>query len=253
MPLINQISIPRFDSLLSKLLGIKERQIAPSVASELVPVLPVQDPASLELAFVKGEQTLWANDTPFMWGASVAAIHPVICFGNPTGSGKLITIEKIQYYAAPDVIDFSGFVKLDWIVTSPHAAGFGGVGVGFPAILNAADWNEDFIGAWRDTRWWSPANLGGNQGHALRYFAANKLAAGIVGGGSNIWSGGSSLWSMFNYQPFRCLDHPEVVLSPGAALRFQCTFRQPLNIVIKFDFAWRERPLEDSEVRPGSS
>lgn len=253
MPLINQISIPRFDSLLSKLLGIKERQVAPSVASELVPTIPVQDPAALELAFVKGEQVLWANDTPFIWGATLAAVHPVICFGNPTGSGKLITVERIQYYPAPDIADYQAYVKLDWIVTSPHAAGFGGVGVGFPAILNAADWNEDFVGVWRDTRWWSPANGGGNLGHALRYFVANKLAAGIVGGGSNCWSGASATHAAISGDwPFRT-PHPEVVLSPGSALRFQATFRQPLNTVIKFDFAWRERPLEDSEVRPGSS
>ena len=252
MPLINQISIPRFDSLLSKILGLKERVVAPSVGTELLPTFPVQDPAASEIYFTKGEQLLWLNDVPFMWGASVAAIHPVIALGNPLGSGKLITIEHIHYEPAPDIANYNALIKLDWSIVGQHGPGFGGVGVGFPAILNAADWNEDFIGVWRDTRWWPVPNTGGNLGHALRYFAANKLAAGVSGGGSVTWHGSCGINSASGIvSPFKW--DGECVLAPGAALVFRCTFRQTLNQSIKFDMMWRERPLEDSELRPGAS
>lgn len=260
MPLRNLISIPRFDSLLSKLLGIKERSIAPTVATELLPVLSVQDPKAAELDFVRGEQRLFLHDDVAAHGSAASEIHPLICLGNPIGSGKLITLEGFQFYPAPEdsepPVGYSGIVKLDWVISGPFTGG------GFPTWLSigggATQWSLNNIGVWADTRWWSPANSGGNLGHALQYYTANGEAAVGSGGGSLGGSGIAAVESFTAAGPVSCSVYKwtePIVLHPGAALRYLCTFRLPTggNLIFKFDAWWRERPLEDTEIRPGSS
>ena len=253
MPLINQISIPRFDSLLAKLFGLKERSVAPSVATEIVPTIGV-DTQVTELYYVRGERILSLSDTPIMWGATVSAVTDVIAFGNPLGSNTLITLEEMMYYPAPDVVNYRCNAKLDWSINSPFSSGFGGVGVGFPATMNPADWNVDFSGVWRDSRWFDVNNLGGNLGHVLQYWVANKVGATDTNIGSLIWSGASAISSGTSgaaYQPFEWKG--EVVLHPGSCMIGTRTFCDPISQVIKFQISWRERPLEDAEIRAGSS
>lgn len=260
MPLINQISVPRFSSLLSKIFGIKERDITPTLGTEILPTFNVQDARAPELYFTKGERILGGCMVPFMWGATVTAVHPVIAFGNPTNSNTLITVEKIKMYPALDGDPYNAVVKLDYVMGSPFApanvAGEPINGVifpGFPGALAAADWDENFMGVWRDGRWFNTANLGGNLGHVMRFFVANKLAAVGSLGGSNIWSQVSASSNQAISTWIDVFEEVDWVLSPGQGVRIFCTHRAPVGISIKWEIQWRERPLEDSEVRAGSS
>jgi hypothetical protein len=256
VPLRNLISIPRFDSMLSKLLGIKERSIAPTVATELIPVIPVQSPNAGELYFTRGERILSLHDQVAEWGNAVDSLANVAIFANPPGSRTLVIVERIQIYPSPEdqaAGTFTSDVHHDVHITASFDS----------SLFVPGFWARNNVGVWRDTRWFVPSNPGGNAGHVAEFWKAQQLAAVAPFGASTLWSDVSSTWLGVTGVP-ECAPWNywgrEIVLAPGGALIWTCAWRSPPpavggnpGIISKFDIQWRERPLEDSEQRPGSS
>lgn len=95
--IVNQIQGGRWDNLLRKIFPIKDRSVAPVLASELVPYVTVQE---------WEDELFWARDERMAWGATnqpaVALRLSHVQLFNPAGSQTLITLDHIIVAADGD-------------------------------------------------------------------------------------------------------------------------------------------------------
>ena len=99
--MFNQIQVPRYSSIIRRLLRIVEDQPLPQLQGELQPTIVLENDRP-EFAYL-GETKLWATgDT--ITGASSNYGHFV--FENPEGSGVIMVIEGMRIYT-------SGATKVD--------------------------------------------------------------------------------------------------------------------------------------------
>lgn len=96
MGLVNQISLGRYDSYLSKLLQCKERSVAPSVATEILPVIDVEK-VNPEGRLLQGVRLGLAGFEV----AAVAAQFSIIILTNPAGSNQLLVVEHAYLTTFP--------------------------------------------------------------------------------------------------------------------------------------------------------
>lgn len=256
MPLRNLVTIPRFDSFLAKVFGLKERSVSPTIATEIIPTVQVTPSDAAELYFVRGERLCAYHQVVDLFGSSETTITSVAVFGNPGRSGVLATVEAIQFYPAPESsIDISHLVKLDCTIAPAILPG-----LPFPDYLlppHSSDWllpGND--GTFADTRW--ATNSGMNSGYACRLARASVQAPALGPMGGSLAFSGIAALSCTGALPAVATANPyeyrhPIVLRPGAAIRMLCTYRFPVPSSIKLDIRWRERPLEDAEIRAGSS
>jgi len=88
--LLNQIQSGRWDELLRRLFPVKDRTIAPVLASELVGQVVVQN-WEPELYVLRGERLAIGTATQ----TAVAAEFPHTQLFNPAGSGNLLIVDEI--------------------------------------------------------------------------------------------------------------------------------------------------------------
>jgi hypothetical protein len=245
MALLNQVTIPRFDSLLSKLLGMKERSVAPSVATELIPSLAAIDVTCPENRFLRAEQ---------LWNAHVdtrIATLPNIANAlvlNPFGSRMLTVVTGWSISVSPNTGDATAIFTQGVI----HP-GFGLTIDG--ATLVALGWSFSNSAIYLDTRWAS--NLGGNLGHNVTPMFGPAATTGPPLGGTvfateEIIRGGGVAGTQplsFSSQPGR-----HVVLHPGSFFYIE-GYPSDLAGSTQLCVEWwgYERPQEDSELRPGAT
>lgn len=261
MPLINQISQGRWDSFLSKIFGIKERSVAPTVGTELMPVVVVQT-VEPEGYFLRGEQKCGGI---IVTGCGNSTDPSQVWIANPRDSNKLVIVDEIRWFPMPDNnATFDSILALEWRLEGgfgvnlwPDASYLGGVSP--PITQNGG--HRTFTECYRDLRWKS--NLGGNLGMAAQLWDKEPGELHPIGMlGTTVWEDVACVGIDTNsWGVSEAKWQPECILNPGSILTAQVTFVSdgsgsdpPINaIVMKVLFKWRERPLEDSERRPGAS
>jgi len=255
MPLINNISVPRFGSILSKLFGIKERSVAPTLGTEVLPIFEVNDRFQPETRWLRGER-LWFAHTDSDLSGSPPTFDPTIVLGNPLGSGMIVVVEGfncgVPNDSAVEALTFTGIIV---------PGEFAGVGASFPDGYANANFLDSNTVVFRDTRW--ATNAGGNIGHNVAIFVQFNQDVTATGG---------SLFFTEIGQNFGAIAAPAaltqngsanyigrpIVLHPGASI-FIFAHNANSALTGNVSFYWcleswgYERPLEDSEIRPGSS
>lgn len=92
----NAIEGGRWDNLLRRFFTIKERGVAPEIASEIVPYFPVEAGDNPTFHFLRNERLGGATEQV----AAVAAQFSSVELTNPPNSGTLVTVTSVELWSS---------------------------------------------------------------------------------------------------------------------------------------------------------
>lgn len=201
---VNEIMAGRYNAVLHKLLQIGSGAPAPILAPEVIAAI-VLEADRPEWLFLGGMQAgMGMGYAP----AQVAA-RSILTLENPSGSGALVTIEKMWGFVAT-----GEYMLMDRCTTADT------VGYTPLAVTRVLD-----------------GRLADQPTVAIMQRTAAALPTGTF---ARLIDGGDGTYSFFK------LDNPLIVLAPGTAIRVAGSAD---NSPIYVNFLWRERVLEQSETR----
>lgn len=120
MALVNEILVGRFNSILNKLLGMKEGAPSPQVSSDIVPTIPLEVDRP-EWRYLANERLCWAG----VVRAAVAAQNSSILLYNPSGSNVIAVVTNVQPALNAGQTVYAGHYDLNPVVAGWSQAGSG--------------------------------------------------------------------------------------------------------------------------------
>lgn len=211
MSLFNEILAPRYNSVLHKLLSMKEGAPAPQLSSDIQAGITLESDRP-EWAYLAGEMLCGQAAVK---GADVANFS-CIALENPQGRNALCTVDGI--YIANENAVAAGF----WIILNPTTSLTGAIN-----------------GLARDNRWTAPLAVAGTRGSCR---VGSFFAAALTGDLS------FPIWLPSNGSIFLPCSYVMAPAIPGQAARVGVAGRA-INTAVTVGYFWRERILDPSESR----
>lgn len=215
MAAFNEILVGRFNKGLNALFGIKSGAPAPSLAGDVTPVFSMDEQGRNDVRFL---------DSWYRYGIRVvstpqAAAASACRLLNPQGSGVIAVIEKLKFELENNAAAATVQVQYTNVSLSPIAS------------LDAVIFGLSFDGRNVATPVLLPSQSQAVNPAALSTTIDDYAFAAAAG---------SQIFDIL------FLPSQEFVLLPNTAIQFFCS---TVNSTLHATFWWRERRLEDSELR----
>jgi hypothetical protein len=212
MARFNEILVGRINRFLQKLLGMKGSPPAPQLASEITPSFEIEDVTVEDRVLLQWNSFAWAQ-----FGAANVGFATQLRLRNPVGSGVIAVIERVSVTSQAGSQTFNlSKAQVSTDLTTP---------VTTPPII-------------RDLRSASGQPTATLMGSAMTPSFANGVA--VVGTViDQIKIAANTSWQ------FIYTHHQELTLLPGDSY----SLSGGANEAMQGSFWWRERALEESELR----